>query len=199
MEVGASNALVVIPSGDDPTTPPAAVATDAPPDAGGPDPEARKRPSTVRGTPVRLGGSEWLLADFVPALGQVWDDLYDSNVLQGRYEAVDVQRAAVRLLWANYDLSADEAVGLVLGADPATLVGAVEAALFGEARPHRTYSDWALSALLANGLGPKRVPPESLRDVLDQLVAVGRAVPPESFVTTLQYARERREILSDSE
>lgn len=198
MEVGASNDLVVTPGGAGPTTPPAAVATDAPPDAGGPDPEARKRPG-ARGTPVRLGGSDWLLADFVPALGQVWDDLYDSNVLEGRYEAADVQRAAVRLLWANYDLSADEAVGLALGADPGSLVGAVEAALFGESRPHRTYSDWAISSLLANGLDPKRVPPESLRDVLDQLVISGRAVAPDEFVTTLRYARERREILSDVE
>lgn len=198
MEVGASNDLVVTPGGDDPTTPPPGVALGIAPDEA-PDPAARKRPGAVRGTPVILGGSEWLLADFVPALGRVWDDLYDSNVLEGRYEAADVQRAAVRILWANYDLSADEAVGLVLGADPGSLVGAVEAALFGEARPHRTYSDWAISSLLANGLDPKRVPPESLRDVLDQLVISGRAVAPEEFVTTILYAKERREILSEME
>lgn len=196
MEVQASNALVDTP-GDDPTTPSPGVALDIAPD-GGPT-AARKRPGAVRGTPVILGGSEWLLADFVPALGRVWDELYDANVLDHRYDVVDVQRAAVRLLWANYDLTTDEAVGLVLGADPATLVGAVEAALFGEAKPHRTYSDWAISSLLANGVDPGAIPPEVLRDVLDQLTALGRAVPPESFVTTLRYARERREILSDVE
>jgi len=76
------------------------------------------------------------------------------------------------------------------GAAPAELVGRVEAALFGAAQLHRTDSDWARSALRANGLGPRQVPPESLRDVLGQPVDTGRNVPPESFVSTLLYARE---------
>ena len=162
-------------------------------------PLARARRGDVAGNPVLVDGREWLLLDHAPALGGVWDELYDSNVLRGHYQPIDLQRAALRLLDANYDLTPDESVGLILALDPAALVGPVEHALFGPDQPHRRYSDWAESALRANGLDPGKVPPESLRDVLDQLVGCGRAVAPESFITMVKYAAQRKRLLKQSE
>ena len=165
----------------------------------GPTPESRSRGPGVRGTPVELGGATWILADYVPALSEVWDVLHEDNVLLGKYESADVQRAAVRLLFANYELSLDEAVGLVMGVAPADLVAAVEEALFGASQPDRRWSDWVRSSLLANGLDPAKIPPESLRDVLDQLVSCGRAIPAEDFVTAVGYAKKRKSLLAEAE
>jgi hypothetical protein len=154
--------------------------------------EARVRPG-ARGTPVEVCGAVWLFADYVPKLEPVWGRLFDQNQLAGRYDLGDLNSAAVRLLYANYDLTPGEAADLTLAAPAARLAKAVEAALFGPAEAHRTYTDWALGALYANGLDPASVPACRLRDVLDQLVATGRAVPAARWVSSAEYAAARAE------
>lgn len=163
----------------------------------GPIPDARRRPSVVGGTPTQLAGQEWLLASGVPWFDNVWDRLYDGNVTQRKYETSDVQLAAVHLLIANYDLSPDEAVPLIMGADPATLVGAVEIALFGPAKPHTRWSDWVRSAFVVNGIDMAEVPPDILSDVLNQLIITGRAADPNEFITSSAYMRKRGKMLKD--
>lgn len=154
-------------------------------------PEARAKAGEPRGTPVTVAGETWVLADRIPRLGAVWDRLFDQNVLARRYDEADLRSAAVRLLWAHYDLSPDEAVALAFAAGPADLVAAAEAALLGPDRSYRGYSEWVASALWSNGLDPARVPPGHLHAVLDQLVATGRAVPAHEFVSSAAAARER--------
>lgn len=150
-------------------------------------PDARGNPG-ITGTPVEIAGQTWLLADHVPAPEPVWDRLFDDNILSGQYDPEDTNSAAVRLLFVNYNLSPDEAAGLILEAPRPDLIHAVEVALFGPDQVHRTYSDWVLSSLFANGLDPRDVPPEQLRNVLFQLVATGRAVPAEVFISSAEYA-----------
>lgn len=150
-------------------------------------PEERAR-GAAAGTPVEVGGEVWHFAAHVTPLAEVWGRLYDANLLAGRYDPDDVLLAALKLLTPNYDLTLDEAVAVVRAADPAALVRAVEEALFGPEERHRTYPGWVASSLWSNGVDPASVPPEHLRDVLDQLVLTGRAVPASKFVSAAEAA-----------
>ena len=165
-----------------------------------PTPAGSARAAALYGTDLALAdGRAWTLADFVPALGPVWDRLYDANLLAGRYDLDDVLLAATQLLLANHDLAVDFAAWLVAKADPDALVVAVEAALFGRRDAIVGWSDWAEAALLANGVDPASVPPRMLRPVLDQLVAVGRAAPAGAATTAGRVAAERRELAAKFE
>jgi hypothetical protein len=164
-----------------------------------PTPEARAKSKSIRGTPVAICAATWLMAEYPPDFGPHWDDLYDQNLIRGCYDPDDLRMAALRLLMANYRLDAEEAVALVLAAEPAALVPAVERALFGEDRPHRTWSDWALGSLLINGIRPESIPPEMLHATLDLLVAAGRTVPESRFVTSQVTAAKRAAIMEKAE
>ena len=157
-----------------------------------PTPATASRRPDLRGTDVTLAdGLAWTLADYVPALGLVWDQLYDDNVVAGQYHVADVLVAAARLLQENYDLPVDFVAWLLAGADPDALVAAVEGALFGRRAVIRGYSEWAEAALRANGIDPAAVPPPILRAVLDQLVATRRAVPAADFTSAGIAATKR--------
>lgn len=158
-----------------------------------PSSRATLRPG-VTGTPVEIAGQTWLLADW-PHFGGVWDDIYDRAVLRGECDSLSVAVAAEMLLISCHKLDLDDAVRLVRLADPEDLASAVRTALFGPEEARRTYSQWAISALLANGLNPDRVPAVCLRDVLDHLVATGRAVPADKWVSSAEAAAERAAIL----
>jgi hypothetical protein len=157
-------------------------------------PAARARPGARGELTVSARGHAWRLSDHVPRPDAVWDRLYDSNLLRGGYDPGDVRMAAYRLLAANYELTPEEGVAIVLeadGVDPGAALAAVERALFGPAETHRTYSDWVTSALAANGLAYEDVPPGRLHSVLAQLVATGRAIPAEGFISAAEAAQLR--------
>lgn len=159
-------------------------------------PQSRARHSFVAGTPLEIDGQAWLLADVIPvAGGDVWDRLYDQNCLTRRYEPGDLQLAAAKLLWANYHLTADEGVGLILAVPVRDLVEPVELALFGPDKPLRTYSEWVRSSLICAGIDPRMVPPGDLRAVLEQLVATGRCLPQHQFVSAAVASVKRRRML----
>lgn len=151
-------------------------------------PLVRRFHSRITGNPILVEGQVWLLADAVPELSPVWDELLDGNVLDGGYDPVTLMTAAYRLLEANYQLTADEGVGLLRTVPLLDLVAPVELAIFGPRREHITYSIWARSALLANGLDPVSIPAADRRHVLDHLVSIGRAKPVTACVTSLQTA-----------
>jgi hypothetical protein len=158
-------------------------------------PELRQRSEAPRGTPVEIAGREWRFADYIPELGPVWGRLYDQNALARHYESGDLRLGAVRLLWANYHLTPDEAVVLIRLTSSEDLVRAVEVAMLGPERVHRTYPDWVVSSFLANGLDLAATPPETRRDVLDQLVMTGRAVPPQEFISSAEAVIYRQSFL----
>lgn len=144
-----------------------------------------QRKPGARGTAVEIAGRAWLLADYVPMISPVWGRLFDQNLIRGQYEICDLHSAAIQLLYVNYDLSPEDAADLILTAETALLVRAVEAALFIDDRPV-FWDQWALSALAANGIKPEDVPAGLLQLVLHQLVKTGRAVPPQDVVDSIQ-------------
>ena len=129
-------------------------------------------------------GQAWPLAAYVPALGPVWDRLYDDNLIRGVYGPDDVRLAASRLLLENFDLAPEAVATLIIGADLAELVKAVESALFGPERSYHSWSDWVLGSLYANGIDPASVPPDRLHAVLGMLVASGRAIPSGKYISS---------------
>jgi hypothetical protein len=160
----------------------------------------RRRKGRPEGTEVALSdGRMWTLAAYVPRPGRVFDDLYDANQVAGSYEVADLQLAAFHLLAANYRVTIDEGVALLLGAEPADLVRAVEAALGGDRRGYAGLSDWIGASLWANGIDPAEVPPELLRAVMTTLVASGRAIPEDQFVTSAETARKKAGLLKQAE
>jgi hypothetical protein len=143
------------------------------------------------GLPCTIAGHVWVLPDYVPEPAAVWDAVYDQNALAGRYDHGDLRACAVRLLLTNYDLAPDDAVELVWSCDLAELVPPVELALFGPEPAYRSWSSWVRTSLLANGLSLRTVPAADLRGVLDQLVATGRAVPAEKWISAAEYRAYR--------
>ncbi len=146
----------------------------------------RREYEGASGTPAVLSdGQTWLLADggLRNALDGLRDRIDDEARLRGDVSMLDVSEAAGTLLRANYRLSIDEAADLVFGApDGDALTAAVLAALFGPPAPRRTYTNWATSALLANGIDPASIPGDLRPHVLAQLVRTGRAIPVDEFV-----------------
>jgi hypothetical protein len=161
-------------------------------------PEYREKDGAT-GTPAVLAdGREWLLADggLCNVLDAIRDRIDDEARLRGEVDMADVRQAAFLLLRANYVLSEGEAASLLLGAEPQPLTDAVSRALFGEPNPRRTFTVWAASSLLANGIDPASVPGPLRQHVLDILVASRRTVPAGEFIESAEAARRRAAILA---
>jgi len=154
------------------------------------EPAYRVRPG-VPGTIAEIAGVPWVFAAYIPYLDYVWDQLFDQNMVAGRYEDGLLVKGGLRLLAEANDLTEAEAVGLIAAAKPADLVRPVEVAFMGADPAYRSYSDWARSALWANGIDPESVPPAVRRDTLVHLVETGRAVPAEDFVSSAEAATAR--------
>ena len=162
------------------------------------DPETRSRDCTA-GTPATLAdGAEWLLADggLGNDLDEARDRMFDQVILTGQVEADDVRRVALVLLLANYDLELEEAVSLVAGVGADSLARPVFEALFGPKDGPASYSDWAASALWANGIDPDAHPSRMRRLILRHLVASGRAIPSEDFCDATTAADQRSGLLA---
>lgn len=176
-------------------------------------PEARLRnpDQPTQGYEVPLGdGSPWVLYPFGAEcwdseVALVQDDLYDALAYDGKIPETLLYRAFEAAIRVNYDVTTGEAAVLFFGVDPEvrrpalgnthlqlSLVQAVLAATLPSQCPtDTTYSDWLDSALRINGLKPEEIPPERLPAVLGHLVALGRAVPPERFVSAAIAGAER--------
>jgi hypothetical protein len=151
-------------------------------------PEAREKQDAA-GTPVILAdGRTWLLAD--GGLCNMLDGLRDEIDDQARLrEAVDVgliRNAAFLLLKANYVLTDAEAAWLVIGVEAQPLTDAVSRAFFGDPEPRRTFTGWAASSMLANGIDPASVPTHLREHVLSILVTTGRTVPASTFIESAE-------------
>lgn len=173
-----------------------------------PLPSERAR-RALRGFPVVLAdGRAWTLSDATlhRAMDAVRDRIFDGVKLRGRYGHEDVYLAAWLMLLDGYDLSGDELKGLLGGVDADALWPAVRSAFFGpppeaahaEGRAARTYSAWVRSALLANGLDPAAVDVRDRAFVLGQLVAAGRAAPPEEWIECYEAAGRLEALLAEA-
>lgn len=165
------------------------------------EPEARALDADPEGTPTVLAdGRCWILADYVPRLGGVWDTLYDSNVGRGKYRIADVRTACLRLLRANYAVTEPEGFDLISGADPIGLVAAVESAMLpmAELSAERTLSRWAESALRSVGLDPETIPGRIRNEVLEHLEHSGRIVPRTLWIGSHHAAARRTALLKNA-
>jgi hypothetical protein len=134
------------------------------------------------GIPLEVDGETWLLAHggVAAVLDGYRDRMDDKSRLDGSVDTIDVYEVGRILLLANYDLSDEEVLGLIMAADRDRLAAAVMAALFGKAGG-RTYSEWMTCSLHANGLDPEKIPAECVPTVLEMLVSLKRAVPASQF------------------
>ena len=161
-----------------------------------PEASTRLKPNARGSVVVTICEQAWLFSDVVPELRPVWDRLYDANVLAGSYPVLDLQLAALRLLTANYTLLTDEAVILIRAAEVSDLVKAVETALFGPERVHRSFTDWVVASFAANGLSVDDVPADRRQAVLELLVATRRTLSPAEYISSAQAAKVRSDILA---
>ena len=151
------------------------------------------------GVSVVLGdGNAWLLAPapLEPALDAHRDRMFDQMTLRGQVQMSDVHEVAWMLLCANYRMTGREAAELVAESNPETLTQAVLDSVLYRETNHLTYSDWSRSALRANGLDPAAIPPGDVPHVLRHLVATGRAVPMNEFISSCEAMARRKKIMN---
>jgi hypothetical protein len=146
-----------------------------------------------QGTPVVLSDKNcWLLYDggLCNHLDAIRDKIYDQLRLHETVDMMDIANVAHELLVANYELAGPEAAALLFGVDNQILAAAVLEALFGPSQVRRTYTAWAASSLLINGIDPTRVPGKFLPHVLAQLEELGRCVPRETYIESAEASRK---------
>jgi hypothetical protein len=137
------------------------------------------------GIAVILGdGKEWLLAEcgLAEGLAAFRNKIYDDSALTSQVRWADLYGAAYYALMVNYRLSDAEAKWLIHNADPDTVGEATCKAIVPLRVYRRTFDDWALGTLYANGLRPDEIPAHRLPHVFEILVKTGRAVHPEEYV-----------------
>jgi hypothetical protein len=173
----------------DEVTPPDA---EAPPAL--PDPADRAR-SGLRGLPVVILGETWLLADYRPTSGGVWDKIYDEAVMGGARMSGDILLAAAYLLAENYELTQAEAFAVILQADPADILEPVRFALFGPEKEtratRRTLSQWERFGLKAARIDPAPPDPWEMRAFLDYLVELGAILPQDRWISSAEAVARR--------
>ena len=170
------------------------------------DPESRRIDPNHRGVPITLGdGKEWILPlrRLGPDMAEARDEVADFVFLRRKVDdavATRLYGMAMCLITRAYELSPAEAAVLLLGADQADLFCAVTTALAmppdDDRSTRRTYSDWLRSGLLANGLVPERIPEADLPFVVKHLVATGRMVPADAFVSSAISSKIRSDLLA---
>jgi hypothetical protein len=150
------------------------------------------------GTPVVLAdGKEWLLADggLGNMLDEVRDNMFHDMATRQSVANNDVAWAAWVLLSTNYRLALDEGKRLIHGADMEVLTPAVCESLFGRPRDINSlgYTSWARATLDANGIDPAGLTATRRRDVLQYLVAIGRAIPADKYIASIESSRALEE------
>ena len=166
-------------------------------------PDARAKNGAV-GTPIELAdGNTWLLADggLLNHLDGLRDEIDDSARLAGSVPMLTIYEAAAQLLDANYLLSRLDIWSLLSRPEDEAeaklvdqrIADAVFLALYGE-KPEaqrtladrRTYTQWAASALIANGIDPTAIPTALLPHVLEQLEWTRRCIPRQDFIESAE-------------
>jgi hypothetical protein len=154
---------------------------------------ARPEPPTLAvalGNPPRL--FRFAYDDLSDCLQTLRDRIFDVWALDGVESIPEdlIRLAALPLLLVHHpELSVPEAQRLIADTAADVLGLVVRTCLFGPDYRPRTYSAWARSALLANGLSP-RMDALDRPAVLWQLVQTGRAVPPERAIDSLIASQE---------
>ena len=171
------------------------------------DPNSRRLRATIDGIDVTLAdGQTWVLAHagLAPILTFIRDELYDHSTLSQRVPFTMILQVAWVCLLANYRLTDDELSALLTGlteTQEQALVDSTMDVLFGYSNPKvlRGYTEWALSALYANGLDPSAIPVAMIPTVLEQLVRTGRAVPESKWTSAGIAAVKRAAMLAKFE
>jgi hypothetical protein len=163
--------------------------------AGIPDPVVRRRSPHIRGVEAVMGdGRTWILAllGLSPALDEVRDRMFEDLAMDGGATFADILMVCYCALQANYVLSDREAFALIAATPPESIVDeileCVIPSLFGG---DRSYTHWARSALLKNGIAPESLPPSDMPHVLHHLVAAGQALPPSRFTVVGRHVALR--------
>ena len=159
-----------------------------------PEPQDRERRPDTSGVAIEVEGKTWTLARPGLAVDQdlaaILNQIHDSAVIRSSIPVRETRSLAFYLLVENYRLVPDEARRIVWQADPTRLAQAVYEAVI-PPPIRRTYTAWARSALLANGLVPEKVPPDDLANVLRHLVETERAISREDFTEAGEAAQVR--------
>lgn len=166
-----------------------------------PDPASSARDAQIPGRTIRSGGHRWTLAalGLARSITAARDSLHDDIAISQDVAIRDVQECAYAMILANYDLAAIEIATIIAGADRAELIAAVRhnAHIHDYADDEATYTQWARSALIANGIDPARLARDDSAHVLRQLVATGRAMPLEDFTGAAAFAQARANLLAE--
>jgi hypothetical protein len=113
-----------------------------------------------------------------------------------------VRLVAWMSLMEDYRLTEEEAASLVVveGEEAGQkLADAAMASVFGldVEGCGATYTEWAQSAMLANGVNPSTVPPHLVPLVLDHLTRTGRALPEVKMISTAVGMGMRRKLFKN--
>lgn len=149
-------------------------------------PEARAwEPGATVGAKLAIGDHTWLLPLAMTSadLDPFRNEMIRQCAFKGTYSADLLRDAGQLLLMMGYDLRANEAYYLIRSAPLDPLRDALEEALLAYSDNREVgYHDWVRSSLIANGIAPELVDDADLPHVLNQLLATGRAVPPDKFL-----------------
>ena len=161
--------------------------------------EQRPRAGESRGPEVESLGSRWRLAPLglARAITEKRDSLYDDLTVYQEVGVRDIKECAYLMLNAAYFLTPEETVAILEGAEFKALADAVIDGIFVDtfAEADMTYTKWARSALLSNGIDPAKLPKEDTPGVLRHLVETHRAIPLADFTAAGRFQALRGELL----
>lgn len=164
-----------------------------------PDEVTRFRSGPTPGPPIQAGDHVFHLAPLglARSITEARDGLYDEIEISGKVAPKDIRAIAWMAITANYALTPEQTIAILEAVDARELMEAVVSTAFVHESPDhtRTYTNWARSALIANGLDPATVSKDDMPHVLHQLVATGRAIAHQEFTAAAEHANVRREIL----
>ena len=159
----------------------------------------KARGKDIRGGEVESLGSTWKLAPLglAKVLTRARDAIYDDLTISQEVEVRDVKECAYIMLQANYTITPTETMAVIEGAEFADLANAVIDGLFVHDLPEKeqTYTRWARSALIANGIDPTKVDRADMPGVLRQLVETRRAMTLTEFTAAGEFQRARAELM----
>jgi hypothetical protein len=165
----------------------------------GPDPARKERDRPTRGVEIKSGGRTWKLAELglARAVTEQRDRLHDDICLYSEVNLKEIRTCAWLALEANYNLTPEETMTIIEGTDPSELTEAVVKSVFVHEteQAEETYTNWAKSSLMANGIDPATTPKAMISHILRQLVATGRAMKLEDFTASGQHSRLKESLM----
>lgn len=161
-------------------------------------PDSRKI-GVPQGTAIKINDDEWLLANV--GLARIFNEyrnrIYQDIRLSNSVDMQDIRICAWYMLTHNYRLTEEEAGLLIATVEDDELVDTVTKNLLCHYAEDNelSYTNWARSALLANGLDPVKITATDLPLVLRQLTETGRAIRLEDFTAVDQHIQIRRALI----